>query len=818
MVALPEPSVRPETLVEIVKPASVPMELALLQSINGDRAERVSCVQCEGKGCVDAAESSSGRPRLMRSSTAGSIRPVWMFARGPGSSGFEVFDEKMSAALERAWAEGPGAVVHVTNGAGHEVVIDLSSMVQTALWSGAERKVVRGAADEQLIEVTVPALVPPDRYVSAKACGPSGEAVRVKVAVPSGLEAGAVFHARFKPAAPVDTAALTERIAALKLEAVTLKQGGNLSGAVLKLRELKRLQAQLQADPDEEARLTAIEAESPGGEPADPRIVEVQRGESFTPFDRRAAVSCYEQRSPEQRRPSRAKMMAIRSSEQARETAPSPPSSSSRQELELCITREARTGRLGLGVDAANVVVEVSEGVSQLQVGDHIVAVDGTLLDERSGKRFVDIVGGSAAESHRLRVARAPDEPRAEASSSLVAMPQAVGSETSGQLTRRRRQLLAQATPGEGINARVQFEGEAKPAGVEPHLFCTVCQGVGRTSALLCPKWAQAAAQAADDDAAYQCGVCFGDGEYKITSACTRGHFYCSDCIRCSLTGMLESGQSLRCPGCRSDESERSSEAPGDGTGDVTEECLSYLQLRGVISRPLLFRLIKAARSAASAPQLQRSICSGEFSACPAGCGLYLLHNHESYTHRGGGVGLGQMISREDGALAIRLGECPCGALLCVACKTLVQAEDAQAHVCKEGGEAADPATRALMTKVCKACPGCGMLLQNTGTGCDLMMCGTEAHGSVADALRNGGCAYMFHWDTLEPQIDDHGYTGLDGHKHIGVGVVTERQVLKKYKVSECEMQRARKALGQPQGGIRDGDRAQPWWLDSAPL
>ena len=72
------------------------------------------------------------------------------------------------------------------------------------------------------------------------------------------------------------------------------------------------------------------------------------------------------------------------------------------------------------------------------------------------------------------------------------------------------------------------------------------------------------------------------------------------------------------------------------------------------------------------------------------------------------------------------------------------------------------------------------------------MMCGTEAHGSVAVALRNGGCAYIFHWETLEAIIDDHGYTGLDGQKHKGAGVVTEQQVLKKYQLSGSDLQRAR--------------------------
>ena len=31
------------------------------------------------------------------------------------------------------------------------------------------------------------------------------------------------------------------------------------------------------------------------------------------------------------------------------------------------------------------------------------------------------------------------------------------------------------------------------------------------------------------------------------------------------------------------------------------------------------------------------------------------------------------------------------------------------------------------------------------------MMCGTRAHGRVEDALRNGGCAHEFDWNSMRP-------------------------------------------------------------------
>ena len=31
------------------------------------------------------------------------------------------------------------------------------------------------------------------------------------------------------------------------------------------------------------------------------------------------------------------------------------------------------------------------------------------------------------------------------------------------------------------------------------------------------------------------------------------------------------------------------------------------------------------------------------------------------------------------------------------------------------------------------------------------MMCGTHAHGRLADALAHGGCGHLFYWDSVEP-------------------------------------------------------------------
>ena len=75
------------------------------------------------------------------------------------------------------------------------------------------------------------------------------------------------------------------------------------------------------------------------------------------------------------------------------------------EELDITITRDERSGRLGFGIDAMNTIVEVDANgpvAGKLEVGDKILAVDSQQL--LNYKRFVDAVGPEA--SHKLRVAR----------------------------------------------------------------------------------------------------------------------------------------------------------------------------------------------------------------------------------------------------------------------------------------------------------------------------------------------------------------------------------------------------------------------------
>jgi hypothetical protein len=72
------------------------------------------------------------------------------------------------------------------------------------------------------------------------------------------------------------------------------------------------------------------------------------------------------------------------------------------EEIELTVTREKETGKLGFSIDAMNMVVEVEPALaSKLKVGDKVIKVDDELLNY---KKFVDVVKN--LPEHKLRVAR----------------------------------------------------------------------------------------------------------------------------------------------------------------------------------------------------------------------------------------------------------------------------------------------------------------------------------------------------------------------------------------------------------------------------
>jgi len=188
---------------------------------------------------------------------------------------------------------------------------------------------------------------------------------------------------------------------------------------------------------------------------------------------------------------------------------------------------------------------------------------------------------------------------------------------------------------------------------------------------------------------------------------------------------------------------------------------LCFLQQRGVISKEFFYRFLKAMSLVeTSAEEVKnRSSDEQEWMFCPAQCGRVLATKHSSYETFGLGQAVNTELSPKGAAIgtSLRLGKCACGALICGRCYKVQTSYD---HFCSleiEGKDEKAPPkddmdvkTKKLLAKVGKNCPGCGNFIEKN-EGCNTMMCGTNAHGRVGDALRNGGCALIFYWSTLKP-------------------------------------------------------------------
>eukprot|EP00927_Polykrikos_kofoidii_P072202 TRINITY_DN68346_c0_g1_i1.p1 TRINITY_DN68346_c0_g1~~TRINITY_DN68346_c0_g1_i1.p1 ORF type:complete len:591 (-),score=98.89 TRINITY_DN68346_c0_g1_i1:54-1826(-) len=310
--------------------------------------------------------------------------------------------------------------------------------------------------------------------------------------------------------------------------------------------------------------------------------------------------------------------------------------------------------------------------------------------------------------------------------------------------------------------------GRSLPPGI-----CWVCRGDGLVSQCMnlfegADKWD------AEDFEGHDCLVCYGPAVFRMSTTCD--HFFCETCIRMSIEAMMETGQfPAFCPMCRADAGGKELKR-----GRVSDASLTFLQQRGVITKPLQFRLEKQQNKALGIDEVN-------VFECPGKCGEFLLSSHSTYEAAKVGEVFTDPIS---GEIGVRLGVCPsCGTTVCTKCETRVEADRRRRgppkalHRCdeiaKKLSEAPDPETLAMCAKIGKKCPACGMFIQKVD-GCQVMMCGTTAHGKVADALRNGGCAFIFDWNTLKKIRDDHGYTDIKGNWVKGDGPVTDRQVLLK--------------------------------------
>ena len=179
------------------------------------------------------------------------------------------------------------------------------------------------------------------------------------------------------------------------------------------------------------------------------------------------------------------------------------------EELDITITRDERSGRLGFGIDAMNTIVEVdAKGpvAGKLEVGDKILAVDSQQL--LNYKRFVDAVGPEA--SHKLRVARL-------ASANLA----------SSQSSKGKREK----TPAPKFNSFAAADSAIQLLDACANVTCTTSDNIAATVKLVTQEggpleqWmaaraaqSEAAAAAAGEGVGVGVGVGVGEGEDPATA------------------------------------------------------------------------------------------------------------------------------------------------------------------------------------------------------------------------------------------------------------------------------------------------------------
>ena len=218
-------------------------------------------------------------------------------------------------------------------------------------------------------------------------------------------------------------------------------------------------------------------------------------------------------------------------------------------------------------------------------------------------------------------------------------------------------------------------------------------------------------------------------------------HLYCASCIRDFLNTMLEEGVSPVCPSCHDN---AHTEQPPEG-GRVDEKALALLERSGVIDNALRVRIT----------WLQQREEGALLFPCPApGCSHLLVQTKPELTLHASKV-------------VVRTDRCPCGAAVCMGCHQVVASDDSRTHGCPAAtaDASSDVASLLLMQNIAKKCPRCCMYIMKNG-GCDYMMCGTTAHGRLADAIRNGGCGHCFSWNTGKPAPTE--FVNLAGAKVTG--------------------------------------------------
>eukprot|EP00948_MAST-09A_sp_MAST-9A-sp1_P000748 g748.t1 len=258
---------------------------------------------------------------------------------------------------------------------------------------------------------------------------------------------------------------------------------------------------------------------------------------------------------------------------------------------------------------------------------------------------------------------------------------------------------------------------------------CWVCMGSGKANAML-GSLDFATSKRMDDfddeDDDDLCEICYCETKkYGISDECT--HFFCEECIQRTLSTALKMGHfPCYCPICKT----LAPKGKMPSHGYIGGKALSFLQKRSVITKELQFRFMR-----------EQTKNEELFFQCPGKCGNFLLDVDPT------------LVRGNDGKIKVKIERCVCGVGVCVQCHALVPDKEMTTHKCPQAKKSKlqeDLETQSLMAKMGKKCPKCSMFVMKNG-GCDYMMCGTVAHGSLKSAIRNGGCGHSFHWQTLKP-------------------------------------------------------------------
>lgn len=290
----------------------------------------------------------------------------------------------------------------------------------------------------------------------------------------------------------------------------------------------------------------------------------------------------------------------------------------------------------------------------------------------------------------------------------------------------------------------------------------------------------------------YECCICYANaGSYRMSEHCKKmGHFYCGDCVQQYVHTTIHNGKyPAHCPACASEKKHnktKNDEKKGkdekdnnaDDDGIIEETTLASLVASKIITEKTKYRFILG-EHIATKKQL-------EYFPCPnKRCDKYLYHGKKKLLQKGRIIEgkfshLGKHCRSVKHWERYQPGLCPCGQFVCMNCKTKLNIHTAKHHKCivKTEKNEVDEATLKLLEETGKVCPNCELIVQKNG-GCDVVMCGTNAHGRILDALKAGGCGCQFNWSTL--RICGSYFYGYDGKRVEFKGNQLQNGEYKKY-------------------------------------